>query len=186
MYACNGILFNHESPIRGETFVTRKITMAAAKIKLGLQDCLYLGNLDAKRDWGYAKEYVEGMWKMLQLDYPQDFVLATGRTTTVRDFVEEYKLRNGRRVHLLGEGRLINLAAAEGHPASVMDMSFANQSLSVEYMVENHDALDRKVYDVPKDIDREVSRLKLKSMGMALDTLTKEQIAYLGSWQEGT
>lgn len=88
MFACNGILFNHESPQRGETFVTRKITMAAAKIKLGLQDCFYLGNLDAKRDWGYAKEYVEGMWKMLQLDSPQDFVLATGRTTTVREFVE--------------------------------------------------------------------------------------------------
>ncbi len=88
MYACNGILFNHESPIRGETFVTRKITMAAAQIKLGLQDCLFLGNLDAKRDWGFAKEYVEGMWKMLQLDNPQDFVLATGRTTTVREFVE--------------------------------------------------------------------------------------------------
>ncbi len=88
MFACNGILFNHESPIRGETFVTRKITMAAAQIKLGLQDCLYLGNLDAKRDWGYAKEYVEGMWKMLQTDTPQDFVLATGRTTTVREFVE--------------------------------------------------------------------------------------------------
>jgi GDPmannose 4,6-dehydratase len=88
IYACNGILFNHESPFRGETFVTRKITMAAAQIKLGLQDCLYLGNLDAKRDWGYAKEYVEGMWKMLQLNSPQDFILATGRTTTVREFVE--------------------------------------------------------------------------------------------------
>ncbi len=88
MFACNGILFNHESPQRGETFVTRKITMAVAQIKLGLQNCLYLGNLDAKRDWGYAKEYVEGMWKMLQIDSPQDFVLATGRTTTVREFVE--------------------------------------------------------------------------------------------------
>jgi GDPmannose 4,6-dehydratase len=88
MFACNGILFNHESPQRGETFVTRKITMAAAQIKLGLQDCLYLGNLEAKRDWGYAKEYVEGMWAMLQQDIAQDFVLATGKTTTVRDFVE--------------------------------------------------------------------------------------------------
>tara|TARA_R110000868_G_scaffold153644_9_gene379166 strand:+ start:13111 stop:14148 length:1038 start_codon:yes stop_codon:yes gene_type:complete len=87
MFACNGILFNHESPIRGETFVTRKITMAAAAISRGKQDCLYLGNLDAKRDWGYAKEYVEAMWLMLQQDEPEDFVIATGVTTKVRDFV---------------------------------------------------------------------------------------------------
>lgn len=87
MFACNGILFNHESPVRGETFVTRKITRAVAKIALGLQDILYLGNLDAKRDWGHAKDYVEGMWKMLQQETPEDFVLATGITTTIRDFV---------------------------------------------------------------------------------------------------
>ncbi len=86
MYACNGILFNHESPLRGETFVTRKISRAVAKIKLGLQEKLYLGNLDAQRDWGHAKDYVEGMWLMLQQDAAQDFVLATGRTQTVRDF----------------------------------------------------------------------------------------------------
>ena len=86
MFACNGILFNHESPLRGETFVTRKITMAAAAIQKGLRKKLYLGNLNAKRDWGYAQEYVEGMWKMLQLDRPEDFVLATGKLTTVRDF----------------------------------------------------------------------------------------------------
>ena len=87
MYACNGILFNHESPLRGETFVTRKITRATAKIALGLQDKLYLGNLDAKRDWGHAKDYVKAMWLMLQQDEPEDFVIATGKTTTVRDFV---------------------------------------------------------------------------------------------------
>lgn len=87
IYACNGILFNHESPIRGETFVTRKITRAAAAIHHGLQDVLFLGNLDAKRDWGYAKEYVEGMWQMLQQKEADDFVLATGRTESVRDFV---------------------------------------------------------------------------------------------------
>jgi len=87
MFACNGILFNHESPIRGETFVTRKITMAAAAISQGMQDCLYLGNLDSKRDWGYAKEYVEAMWLILQQDKPEDFVIATGVTTKVRDFV---------------------------------------------------------------------------------------------------
>jgi len=87
MYACNGILFNHESPIRGETFVTRKITRALARIKLGLQDCLYLGNLDSKRDWGHAKDYVEMQWLMLQQDEPDDFVIATGVQYSVRDFV---------------------------------------------------------------------------------------------------
>lgn len=88
IFACNGILFNHESPLRGETFVTRKITRAAAKIKLGLQKKLYMGNIDAKRDWGHAKDYVEGMWRMLQHDTPEDFVLATGKTVTVRKFIE--------------------------------------------------------------------------------------------------
>jgi GDPmannose 4,6-dehydratase len=87
MYACNGILFNHESPVRGETFVTRKITRAAAKIVLGLQQCLYMGNLSAKRDWGHAKDYIEAMWLMLQQDKAEDFVIATGVTTTVRDFI---------------------------------------------------------------------------------------------------
>jgi len=87
IYACNGILFNHESPIRGETFVTRKITRALAKIKLGLQDCLYLGNLDAKRDWGHAQDYVEMQWLMLQQDSPEDFAIATGEQHSVRDFL---------------------------------------------------------------------------------------------------
>ena len=88
MFACNGILFNHESPLRGETFVTRKITRAATKIVLGLQDCFYLGNLNSKRDWGHAKDYIEGMYLMLQQDKPDDYVLATGITTTIRDFVK--------------------------------------------------------------------------------------------------
>ena len=88
MFACNGILFNHESPLRGETFVTRKITRAAAKIALGLQNSVYLGNLSAQRDWGHAKDYIEAMWLMLQQDKPEDFVIATGVTTTVRDFVK--------------------------------------------------------------------------------------------------
>jgi len=88
MYACNGILFNHESPIRGETFVTRKITRAASKIAMGLQDCLFVGNLSAMRDWGHAKDYIEAMWLMLQQEKPEDFVIATGVTTTVRDFIK--------------------------------------------------------------------------------------------------
>ena len=88
MFACNGILFNHESPVRGETFVTRKITRALARIKLGLQDCLYLGNLDSKRDWGHARDYVEAMWLMLQQQQPEDFVIATGEQHSVREFVD--------------------------------------------------------------------------------------------------
>jgi len=88
MYACNGILFNHESPVRGETFVTRKITRAACRIAMGLQDCLYMGNLSAQRDWGHAKDYIEAMWLMLQQDEPEDFVIATGVTTTVRNFIK--------------------------------------------------------------------------------------------------
>jgi GDPmannose 4,6-dehydratase len=87
MYACNGVLFNHESPIRGETFVTRKITREIARVKVGLQDCVYLGNLDALRDWGHAKDYVEMQWMMLQQDHPEDFVIATGQQHSVREFV---------------------------------------------------------------------------------------------------
>jgi GDPmannose 4,6-dehydratase len=104
MFACNGILFNHESPVRGETFVTRKITRAASKIALGLQDKLYLGNLDAKRDWGHAKDYVRMMWMILQADEPEDWVIATGQTTTVRDFVKMAFLYTGIELEFKGEG----------------------------------------------------------------------------------
>ena len=111
--------------------------------------------------------------------------LATG-VRQVRPSVQEYKLQDGRRLHVLGEGRLINLAGAEGHPAAVMDMSFANQALCAEYVNANASTLERRVYDVPDDIDREVARLKLKAMGIAIDTLTEEQQRYLSSWEEGT
>ena len=104
MFACNGILFNHESPVRGETFVTRKITRAASKIALGLQDKLYLGNLDAKRDWGHAKDYVRMMWMILQADEPEDWVIATGTTTTVRDFVKMAFRHAGIELEFKGEG----------------------------------------------------------------------------------
>ena len=104
----------------------------------------------------------------------------------VRPFVDAYVLPDGRTIHILGEGRLINLAAAEGHPASVMDMSFANQSLSAEFMVKNAEKLQKKVYGVPEDIDNEIARLKLESMGINIDILTEQQIKYLNSWQEGT
>jgi GDPmannose 4,6-dehydratase len=104
MYACNGVLFNHESPIRGETFVTRKITRALARIKLGLQKCLYLGNLSALRDWGHARDYVEMQWLMLQQDKPEDFVIATGEQHSVREFVEIAGSRLGMDIHWKGEG----------------------------------------------------------------------------------
>jgi len=104
MFACNGILFNHESPLRGETFVTRKITRAASKIGLGLQKCLYLGNLSAQRDWGHAKDYIEAMWLILQQDVAEDYVIATGVTTTVRDFVKMSFAELGITVAFSGEG----------------------------------------------------------------------------------
>ena len=104
IYACNGILFNHESPVRGETFVTRKITRALARIKLGLQDCLYLGNLDARRDWGHAKDYVEMQWLMLQQEKPEDFVIATGVQYSVRDFVDAAAKELGMTIAWRGKG----------------------------------------------------------------------------------
>jgi len=104
LYACNGILFNHESPVRGETFVTRKITRALARIKLGLQDCLYLGNLDAKRDWGHARDYVEAQWLMLQQEKPEDFVIASGEQHSVRDFVNAAAAEIGMKLDWKGKG----------------------------------------------------------------------------------
>jgi len=117
MYACNGILFNHESPIRGETFVTRKITRAVAKIALGLQNKLYLGNLDARRDWGHAKDYVEAMWLMLQQDQPEDFVIATGETTSVREFVRMAFHEIGVELTFDGEGEEeVGIVVDSWHP----------------------------------------------------------------------
>ncbi len=104
----------------------------------------------------------------------------------IRRFVEEYELRDGRVIYLLAQGRLVNLASAEGHPASVMDMSFANQALSAKYLIKNHKRLDRRVYSVPKEIDEEIAWLKLKSMGIEIDRLTQQQITYLSSWEMGT
>jgi len=108
------------------------------------------------------------------------------KVRSIRTFVDEFTLKNGRKIYLLGEGRLVNLAAAEGHPSSVMDMSFANQALSAEYMVRNGKKLKNRVYSVPEPIDREIARLKLASMGVKIDTLTKEQKKYLTSWEMGT
>ena len=121
----------------------------------------------------------------VEIDIPALEKMTLGKRTT-REFVEEYTLRDGRKLYLLGEGRLINLSAAEGHPAAVMDMSFANQALSVEHVVKNHKKLEPKVYAVPAEIDQTVARLKLEAMGIAIDKLTREQEEYLASWSEGT
>jgi adenosylhomocysteinase len=121
----------------------------------------------------------------VEIDIPALEKLARERRA-IRDSVEEFLLHSGRRIHLLADGRLINLAAAEGHPASVMDMSFANQALAAEFMVKNHASLEKKVYTVPEAIDREIARLKLASMGIGIDTATAEQQKYMSSWEEGT
>jgi adenosylhomocysteinase len=121
----------------------------------------------------------------VEIDIPSLEKLSSSKRTT-RTFVDEYSLKDGRRINLLGEGRLINLAAAEGHPASVMDMSFADQALSLEYMVKNYASLEKKVYTVPADLDKRVAKLKLESLGIKIDRLTSEQEEYLASWNEGT
>jgi adenosylhomocysteinase len=121
----------------------------------------------------------------VEIDIPALEKLSSSKRTT-RNFVDEYTMKDGRRINLLGEGRLINLAAAEGHPASVMDMSFADQALSLEYMVKNYASLEKKVYTVPVDLDKRVAKLKLESLGIKIDRLTSEQEEYLASWSEGT
>ena len=121
----------------------------------------------------------------IEIDLEALAKVASSRRPT-REFVEEFALRDGRRIYVLGEGRLINLAAAEGHPASVMDMSFANQALSAEYMVKNHSTLEKAVYSVPENLDKQVAKLKLEAMKVSIDRLTMEQEQYLASWSEGT
>ena len=121
----------------------------------------------------------------VEIDIPALDKMSSSKRTT-RNFVEEYSLKDGRKINLLGEGRLINLASAEGHPASVMDMSFADQALSVDYLVKNHKSLEKKVYVVPADLDKRVAKLKLESVGIKIDRLTPEQEEYLASWSEGT
>lgn len=122
----------------------------------------------------------------VEINIPALEKMSKGEPKLVRPFVQQYELKDGRKINLLGEGRLINLASAEGHPASVMDMSFANQALAAEFMVRNADELEKRVYPVPEEIDKEIARLKLQAMGIAIDTLTEEQIKYLSSWEEGT
>jgi adenosylhomocysteinase len=121
----------------------------------------------------------------VEIELPALRTLAT-ETRQAREFVEEFTLADGRRLYLIADGRLVNLAAAEGDPAQVMDMSFANQALAAEFVVQNAGTLDRKVYPVPEEIDKEIARLKLETMGVAIDHLTEEQAKYLESWDEGT
>jgi len=122
----------------------------------------------------------------VEINIPSLAAMSVGEPNLVRPFVEQYITKDGRKINILGEGRLINLSAAEGHPASVMDMSFANQALSAEYMAKNADKLEKKVYSVPTDIDNEIARLKLEAMGIQIDVLSAEQSHYLNSWEEGT
>jgi len=122
----------------------------------------------------------------VEINIPALEKMAKGAPKQVRPFVHQYSLKDGRTINLLGEGRLINLAAAEGHPASVMDMSFANQALGAEYMAKNHDKLGKQVYQIPEEVDREIARLKLEALGVNIDILTAEQNHYLNQWQEGT
>ena len=121
----------------------------------------------------------------VELDIPGLEKLSS-KKRQIRDFVDEYTLKDGRRIYLLGEGRLINLTAAEGHPASVMDMSFANQAFSVQYLANNYKKLKKQVHSVPEDIDKNIAYLKLKSLGIKIDALTVEQKKYLASWEMGT
>jgi len=134
MFACNGILFNHESPLRGETFVTRKITRAASKIALGLQKCLYLGNLSAQRDWGHAKDYIEAMWLILQQDQPEDYVIATGITTTVRDFVKMSFAELGITISFTGENEneVGIISAIDMQIVSDLELNVEELSLGME------------------------------------------------------
>jgi adenosylhomocysteinase len=122
----------------------------------------------------------------VEINIPALAEMAVEEPRRVRPAVEEYTLPDGRLINLLAEGRLVNLAAAEGHPSAVMDMSFANQALSAEYMLHNADTLENVVYPVPEDIDQEIARIKLQSMGIEIDVLTEEQVKYLSSWEEGT
>jgi GDPmannose 4,6-dehydratase len=150
MHASNGILFNHESPIRGETFVTRKITRAVARIDVGLEQCLYLGNLDAKRDWGHARDYVEGMWMILQQESPDDYVLATGESRSVREFVEIAFGYVGRRIAWNGTGaEEIGIDAATGKTVVKIDPRYFRPT-EVELLIGDADKAHRKLGWRPK------------------------------------
>ncbi len=166
IYACNGILFNHESPVRGETFVTRKITRALARIKLGLQDCLYLGNLDAKRDWGHAKDYVEMQWLMLQQEQAEDFVIATGVQYSVRDFVNAAAQEIGMKIDWQGSGVDEKGYDANGNCVVAVDPRYFRPT-EVETLLGDASKAKQKLGWVPKisfaELVSEMMREDLKS-----------------------
>lgn len=163
IYACNGILFNHESPLRGETFVTRKITLAVAHIKQGLQDCLYLGNLDAKRDWGFAGDYVEAMWLMLQQEKPEDFVIANGETRTVREFVECAFMEAGIEIEWRGTGiEEIGINRATGQVVVAVDPQFFRPT-EVDLLLGNPAKAKEKLGWQPKTSFNELVKMMVRA-----------------------
>jgi GDPmannose 4,6-dehydratase len=181
MFTCNGILFNHESPRRGETFVTRKITMAVAKIKKGLQDKLYLGNLDAKRDWGYAKEYVEPMWLMLQQDKPDDYVIATGEAHSVREFVELAFSKIG--IHIVWKGKGVKekgIDEATGKVLVEVDPRYFRPT-EVELLVGDATKAREKLGWKPKTTFKELVNLMVEADLKMLDDGEKHGSYFLDS-----
>ena len=171
LYASNGILFNHESPLRGETFVTRKITRAVAQISQGQQDCLYLGNLDAKRDWGHARDYVDGMWRILQHSEPDDFVLATGLTTSVRDFTQKAFAVAG--IFLKWEGSGASEIGRDAESGSVrvrIDPAYYRPT-EVDFLLGDASKAREKLGWVPKyDLDQLVEEMVLSDLGRPVST----------------
>ena len=162
IYACNGILFNHESPRRGETFVTRKITLAAARIKLGMQKQLTLGNLHSKRDWGYAPEYCEGMWRILQQDQPEDFVLATGETHTVHEFTQEVFAQLDMPLEWKGSGENEQGIDKNGNVLVAVDPKYYRPT-EVELLIGNAKKAEEKLGWKPKTTFKELARLMTKA-----------------------
>lgn len=163
IFACNGILFNHESPIRGETFVTRKITMAATKIKYGMQEKLYLGNLDAKRDWGFAKDYVEAMWLMLQQEKPDDYVIATGETHSVREFTELAFKEVGFDIIWQGEGaEEVGIDASTGKVIVEIDPKYYRPT-EVEILIGDASKAREKLGWQPKVKLKELAKIMIRS-----------------------
>ena len=163
IFACNGILFNHESPLRGETFVTRKITLAVARQKEGLQDCLYLGNLDSKRDWGFAKDYVEAMWLMLQQDQPDDYVVATGETHSIREFVELAYHEIGVDIEWRGKGAQEYGVNKETGKVMVRVDPRYYRPTEVDLLLGNPEKAKRILGWAPKTTFKELLRLMLES-----------------------
>ncbi|WP_216604759.1 GDP-mannose 4,6-dehydratase [Lysinibacillus fusiformis] len=170
IFACNGILFNHESPLRGETFVTRKITIAASKIKKGLQRCLYLGNLDSKRDWGFARDYVEAMWLMLQQERPEDFVIATGKTRTVREFVEKTFLELDINIKWQGNGiEEVGIDTETNRVVVKVDPKYFRPT-EVDILLGNYSKAKKKLGWEPKTSFEELVKMMVQSDWEKLNT----------------